>query len=307
MKTLKFAILAALLLALVFLLGAMTASAAGEPNLTPIGAPYIDNQAHSIDANTNLWYRFDYALGANGEREVTTIRLLHGNQSGVGFEIYEPQDLTVYWDKDFDPVIGRGTAASIPCDEGPCFSDDLTWVGAFGGSGAYYVRVVNQNPYPTTALLTIEGKGVRLAPKPSVLAAAPALSRASLDDPGKAALIEGDVQTVPANSATWYRFDYQVKDNGERPIKTITLLYGTKSGMHFQVYSPEILPQWWDHDPIGEGTASKVDCDTGTISGEGHCLSDDLTWTGAFGMSATYYVRVVNDTPNDGYVHLTIR
>lgn len=306
MKTLKLTLVVTCLLALVLALGAMTASAAGEQNATPAGAPYIDNQAHAIDAKASLWYRFDYVLGTKGEREPITLKLVQGNKSGVGFEIYEPQDMPIFWEEEYHPVIGRGTASSQACDAGRCPSDDLTWVGAFSASGTYYVRIVNKNSSATTALLTIEGNGVRLAPRPAP-ASAPPLAAVNMDDPSKATLIDGKVQNIPANAAVWYRFDYQVKDNGERPTKTIALLYGNKSGMHFEVYSPEILNQWWDQDPIGKGTAYKVNCDTGVVVGQSDCESEDLTWTGSFGVSGTYYVRVVNDQPNAANAQLTLR
>jgi hypothetical protein len=115
------------------------------------------------------------------------------------------------------------------------------------------------------------------------------------DDPTRAVVLDGKQQTIPAQSAGWYRFDYSPSD-----IKTVRLLYGNKSGLRFEVYSPEILNNWWENDPIGVGLPQMVVCSTGW------CKGDDLTWTGAFGMQGTYFIRVINSSAFDMPALLTI-
>ncbi len=289
MKTLK--TFSLMLVVLAFLLGlSAMAAAAEEPvlvtNANPGGASYIDGQAHPIAANGSLWYRFDYNLSSSGRPQMTTLKLLYGNASGVGFELYEPMDMNAYADGGLKPVIGRGMPSG----------DDLVWYGALGAGGAYYVRVLNTNPFATTALLSIQGNGITSAPIAVTGVSAVAKSTATMDDPAKSVIFDGKPQTVAAQSALWYRFDYSATD-----VKTIRLVYGAKSGLEFEVYSPEILGSWWTNKPIGIGTVERVVCSTGL------CATDDLTWVGAFGASGTYYARVINDSANDAPVLLTIQ
>ena len=288
MKTLRISTLVLLALALLLSLSAM-AAAAQEPvaNLYPSGALYIDNQVHNIPASTSLWYHFDYALSSSLKPQMTTLKLLYGDVSNVGFDIFEPQDMNAYTQSGLKPIIGKGMPNG----------DDLVWTGALGATGTYYVRVTNYNTYATTFLLTISGKGVSVtAPIAVTGVSATATTTANMDDPNKAVLLDGKSQTVPANSAIWYRFDYSAGD-----INTIRLQYGVKSGLSFEVYTPEILNKWWTNDPIGVGRPEMQVCSTRW------CQGNDLVWVGAFGMDGTYYVRVINGTGNDMPAELTIK
>lgn len=258
---------------------------------SPFGAPYIDNQAHPIKANADLWYRFDYLLSDSGKPRMTSLRLLYGNKSGVDFEIYEPQDMSVYSDKFFSPVIGRGMPEMLACSTGWCEGDDLVWNGALGASGTYFVRIINHTQFATTFLLSIDGKGVVLSAPIAVTATSgSATTTPNLDDPNRAVMLDGKQQLIPAQSALWFQFNYKI-DREKSVVDHIRLVYGVKSGLRFQVYTPEILGNWWENDPIGVGVPEMVPCSTGM------CKSDDLIWVGAFGASGTYYVRVINDSP----------
>lgn len=292
------------LVALVLLagLGAMSVAAEGPvASIVPSGAGYIDNLVHPIQANQSVWHKFDYKLSSSGSPQMTTLKLLYGNRSGVGFEIYEPQDINAYTDTTLSPVIGRGMPEMIPCDTGWCATGNLVLSGAFGATGTYHVRIFNTNEYATTYLLTAEGKGISLAQPIAVTAAVPAATTVSLDDPNKAKALDGKSVVIPANSAVWQTFSYPITDWTSHPAKTLTLLYGNKSGLAFEVYSPEILGAWWDNNPIGEGKPQMAPCETGW------CRGDNLVWSGAFGGAGTYFVRIINPTAVDMPAVLTLQ
>ncbi len=130
-------------------------------NTDPGHATVMDNQAHTIAANTAVWYRFAYA----GDKSQIAIVLPNGNVSGVQFNVWTAQGASDWW--DLQPV-GRGTAMSVNCTTGApeektgCFANDLNWNGNFDLSGTYYVQVVNTTASPVSAMLTIQGDGVTL-------------------------------------------------------------------------------------------------------------------------------------------------
>ncbi len=77
----------AALLAFGLLLGfGLTGARADDSN--PLNAPYLDNQAHRIGANSDTWFRFDYSGTPTSERPVTDITMVNGNRSRLGFEVW---------------------------------------------------------------------------------------------------------------------------------------------------------------------------------------------------------------------------
>ncbi len=302
MKALRIVGLVLVVVALLAGFGAMTVAADGPVvYAAPVSASYIDNQAHTIQPNSSVLYRFDYTIDTiDGLRPTTTITLLNGNVTGLTFAVWTPDMVT---DMADNKPIGLGSTFNVGSDSGIVQSTDLMWSGAFGASGSYYVQVTNPNSAAMSAQLMISGSGVSLAPiavtGPSANAAQPG---PNTDDPNKAVALNGASQTVPANSAMWFSFNYAVNtDTGARPVQTITLANGTASGLSFQVYSPDLLNNWWQNAPIGSGT-------TEMVAGEnGMAPSADLTWTGAFGGSGTYYVRVINNSANAIPAVLTIQ
>jgi hypothetical protein len=50
---------------------------------------------------------------------------------------------------------GHGTTEIVPCPTGKCATSDLTWGGAFGSTGTYYVRVINPNASDVTTTLSL--------------------------------------------------------------------------------------------------------------------------------------------------------
>lgn len=295
MKILRMTTAVGLVLTALLSLGAMTAAAQG-----PIA--FLDNTSHTLAANASQLYRFDYAVdNQNNVRPMTTITLANGTNSGLGFQVWTPETIN---DMADNKPIGIGTPQTVDCDTGEitaaggCQSPDLTWSGAFGTSGTYFVLVTNNTNNQLSYTFKVQGSGVSLgqqqASAPSAPAAAPALA-ASTDDPARAAAINGQSASIPADGATWYRFDYALNSDGTRPLVAIKMPNATNSGVSFQVWSPDTLSGgWWNNKPIGIGTPQTVDCDTGEITAAGDCQSPDMTWSGTFGASGTYFVRVVN-------------
>ncbi len=312
----------------------------------PFQAPYIDNKVHSIAANSDTWFRFDYAINSP-TRTLVTLTMVNGVQSGPGFEVWAPENITEWWTRK---PTGKGMVQAIDCvtgtlmGGGQCQSKDLIWIGAFGGKGTYYVRVINNNPSPMNFLLTVQGESVTLPTGPAIPPAAtpaigpgvPAPARTPTmvavptpyDDPYHAAPLDGQVHTLPGNSATWYQFDYGVPGDFQyHPQVGLRLIGAAGTGVGFQVWSPERLTEWWLGSPVGRGTQEfAFACEsqpvptatpfptnqptptetptstpqpTATPGPEPICThtpTNDLTWFGAFGGPGTYYVRVVNTT-----------
>lgn len=162
-------------IALLLTLGITSAAAAPMvPNDSPAGANAIDNQPHTVPVSKSLWYRFDYRSSSRPQdRTPIYLTLVNGNNSGVEMSVYtfeqvndDLADLTENWRAE-QPV-GRGTAQHFNCDNhiprpnGECVSNDLTWVGTFATGGTYFVRIRNNNPFPTNFTLTVQGADVSL-------------------------------------------------------------------------------------------------------------------------------------------------
>ncbi len=319
----------ALTLVLVLVVGVVSCLIVGASlsQVDPYHAPFIDNQPHTLEANADTWFKFDYGL-VNSTPPIVMLRLVNGASSGVRFEVWAPKDIAA-WSQN-QPV-GRGTVARVDCSTGlpggtDCLSNDLSWAGAFGGPGTFYVHVVNDTPSPQSFFLTIQGAGVGLgaptapgATTPGATAAhaptapppthtsTPSAAPAIRDDPNFAAPIDGQLHSIPAQSATWYKFDY----GSGRNVVSLRLVNGVQTLVRFEVWAGKDIPNWWGNKPVGRGTqevivgcnpaeaTETVEADTPTPTAEppsgGHCPTNDLTWSGAFGGAGTYYVRVVND------------
>jgi hypothetical protein len=130
------------------------------PNVDdPNRAGPIDGNIHILAAKSATWYRFDYALSDTGARQQRIVTLVNGNNSGVRFEVWTPDNLNNWWEKK---PVGRSTSFQIDCDtgaasdQGACQSNDLAWAGSFNVGWAVYVRVVNENDHPSLFQLTLK-------------------------------------------------------------------------------------------------------------------------------------------------------
>lgn len=122
--------------------------------------------------------------------------------------------------------------------------------------------------------------------------------------PDTAAYINGQPQSIPANTTQWYKFDYV----GDKSLITILMPNGTDSLVAFNVFTPEEAAHWWDKPkPVGRGTAYSVNCTTGEEVYWGTCKSNDLKWKGQFNFPGTFYIQVVNYNTGTANFTLTIQ
>jgi len=289
MKALRIAGLTLVGLALLAGFGARVAAADGPvASAVPVYAPYMDNQIHTLGPKESALFRFDYHVSDPSNRPVTTIILRYGNDSGVDFEVWTPDDVTNMAD---NKPIGRGSPFMVGCVDGLCTSPDSIWAGSFGGSGTYYVRVINTNSATTTAKLLISGDGVSLAPAP-IAVTGPSVGAqsivASAVPVNPTPYLDNQIHTLGPKESALFRFDYHVSDPSNLPVTTIIMRYGHDSGVNFEVWTPDDVTNMADNDPIGRGSSFMVACV------DGLCTSPDSIWAGSFGGSGTYYVRVIN-------------
>ena len=126
-------------------------------------------------------------------------------------------------------------------------------------------------------------------------------------DPATIPFADNQPHAIAANASLWFRFGYDnSSDTSERPTATIRLVNGNHSGVIFEVWPPERVNNTADNKPVGRGTAMNIDCATGQPSERGQCQTSDLSWTGGFGASGTYFVRVINTNNNQVSFWLTI-
>jgi len=98
---------------------------------------------------------------------------------------------------------------------------------------------------------------------------------------GDAILPVGQTQTVPANSAQWYRFD----TGGQKKPALVTLDAGSANGLRLAVYTPSAIASWQQQgnklQAIGMGGPTQL---------------HTLAWDGVVDQAGTYYAVVYNDT-----------
>lgn len=113
-------------------------------------------------------------------------------------------------------------------------------------------------------------------------------------EPYDAPYLDTDPHGIAPYSTTWYRFEFVVDHPGflcrffacpDRAVYSgsavIRLNDIARSGIRFEVYSPDRLADWRDSGPVGAGGQT----------------GDDLVWAGESSTNGTWYVRVVNDRP----------
>ena len=114
----------------------------------------IQGQTQTVPGNSSLWYRFDYQGDSTpGQRDTVTIVMPNGTDSGLGFKVWTPGQISDWW--ELTPI-GQGTSQNLrdsngtPADYGQVQSSDLSWKGTFGETGTYYVQVENKTDSPLT-------------------------------------------------------------------------------------------------------------------------------------------------------------
>ena len=256
MKALRWIGLALLALVVFLGFGAMTAAAQGPVTFAaPIKAPYIDNQSHTITPNQFVLYRFDYVLDDPNARPLplTTIRLPNGYNSGLNFEVWTPEAVT---DMADDHFVGRGSPEMIHCDTsdtGACTTGDMIWIGAFGSSGPYYVRVVTNNVFNPNPNLTatstsagnargvdykliITGDAVRLGGSPIAVT-----GQTTNSQPSNTSGANATTGTQPSTGTTSNATTQPVGNAADDPAKAVALDNSPKS-------IPANSVQWYKFD-----------------------------------------------------------
>ena len=131
-----------------------------------------------------------------------------------------------------------------------------------------------------------------------------AFADAPNSQPNTATYINGQPQSIPAQTTQWYKFDYR----GDKSLITILMPNGTDSLVAFNVFTPEQAKTWWEPKtkPVGRGTPYSIDCATGEEVYWGECKSNDLKWKGEFNFPGTFFVQVVNYNTGTANFTLTI-
>jgi hypothetical protein len=143
-------VIALIVAGVAFIAGAAPSANAQGPGA--FGAPYVDNQWHTIAPNATQWYVFNRP----DDRTSVTLTLVNGVALGLAFNVFAPGKT--------DQPIGRGTASQVSCNGAKCASADLTWTGGASSPGLYSVQVINTRPIATTYLLTLTGLSIVPAP-----------------------------------------------------------------------------------------------------------------------------------------------
>lgn len=95
-------------------------------NTDPSKAVATDGYAHTIPAQSELWYRFEFPNGLH-----SIITLADAARNGLSLEVYAPDQLNTWWKGD---PLGRGDVVGA----------DLVWAGDPDGGTVRYLRVVNR-------------------------------------------------------------------------------------------------------------------------------------------------------------------
>jgi len=261
MKTLRWF----LVLAVVALMLTVGAISVGAANSDPSSAPYVDNAIHSIGANVDTWYRFEYT-GDHSQITVKLVDALHdGTNRGLSFQVYTPSQMQEWWKHD---GIGAGSRSG----------DDLLWSGNAHESGTWMVKVMNANPSEMTFNLVVTGEKVSFVPpsEPANAAAAPSIGTTlENENPNNAIAVDENLKVIPANTTLWYRFPY----SGTHEQAILKVIGGNKNLLRVHIHTPEQMKTWWNVTPVGQATPKE----------------DDLIWSGNSEQAGMWYVEVIND------------
>lgn len=92
-------------------------------------------------------------------------------------------------------------------------------------------------------------------------------------------------RVIPPKADLWFKFDY----GGDKSQITARIPDAKLSLIEFKVYTSEQAQNYEREDKfIGVGSPPRVSCSSGP------CDSNELSWSGSFSQSGTYYLRVTN-------------
>lgn len=228
------------------------------------------------------WYAFNYD---GGEGQIY-VRLDAEPKDGVTFSVRTPEQVRIWQE--------TGDMEACGCSsENEAEQIDAFWTGNFKSQGKYYVVVKHSGTRSTPAsyALTVDGEGVwyeaPAKPLPVVAPAPKAKERA-------AEMVMAPDQWMPmeVGSEHWFRFRYE----GDGSQIEINLDADPDSGATFSVWTPEqarLFALGEDIGPVGRGS-------------EDANAPGDLTWSGSFPGSGTYFVRVEHSGAAPSNCKLTI-
>lgn len=94
-------------------------------------------------------------------------------------------------------------------------------------------------------------------------------------------------RVIPPKADLWFKFNY----GGDKSQIVVRIPDAKLSNISFKVYTSEQAQNYESEDKyIGVGSPPRVSCDSGP------CDSNELSWSGSFGQSGVYYLRVTNDS-----------
>lgn len=270
---------ALVLSALIVMTSVVTAFAASGPeSATAPGDGWV-----AIQSGESHWYTFRDE-GDNGQ--ITVEMDVEGD---AGFSVYTPGQVAVWQDGGDLNSIGIGTANDN-------VSADLLWSGNFNQSGDYYVVVSQRNSGNSNYQLRISGADVWFpAPAAEMTATTPAMD-AAMDATTPAASTSAQatdgMNTLLPGAEAVVSFDY----DGKAGQILASLDSDPDSAITFSIWTPdqwERRSQGQDIQPIGRGSANDF-------------VDGDLSWSGNFVDSGTYYLLLTNGSSQTASYSLSI-
>lgn len=254
-----------------------TALRAVTPTATEPDDTMLLDTWYPVAMGEQEWLVFNY----DGKKDPIEIHLYAKPTEGVAFRVLTPTQMEHWRDTGKIEAIGAGSYNEFEKSE-------LFWTGEFNLPGTYYVLVDHSKVIKDTVWckLTITGKGVSF---PSATGASPYAPVASpiqpVADPAAGggpdlAYLPGKWQEMREGVQNWFMFTYD--KHASDPMIAIKFYAQHTEGVIFKVLTPEQAAEWRTDGKLewtGVGTKDKSS-------------SADLSWTGEFTTSGTYYVVV---------------
>lgn len=245
---------------------ALAAGSGPQDTMAPVGT------WTAIDKGQRHWYAFEY----DGEGDAIEVSMTAEPSAGAMFHVLTNAQVQA-WQQDGDlEGCGCGT-------ENENMAADSFWTGNFNSAGTYYIVVEHSGVHDGLVDYALEasGKGVTTT-SPAVVRVEVVAAPAAAAAPTEAAEAEMTMETgewmpLHAGEDHWFEFRYE----GDEAI-SVMLDAEPDCAVTFSVYTAEQLRRYAlgeDIEPVGQGS-------------ENEFLAGDLSWTGSFPGSGTFYVKV---------------
>jgi len=271
--------IAVVLSALIVMTSVVSAFAAtGPESATAPGDGWV-----SIEAGQSHWYTF------RDEGDNNQINVEMDVVGSAGFAVYTPAEVAVWQNGGELDSIGIGTSNDN-------ISADLFWAGNFNQSGDYYVVVSQGSSGSSDYQLRISGADVWFpVPAAEMTASTPAMAlemspEMAMDS--ASATDSTDPNSLLPGAEAVVSFDY----DGKAGQILASLDSDPDSAITFSVWTPsqwQLRSQGQDVDPIGRGSANDY-------------VAGDLSWSGNFVESGTYYLILTNGSSQNASYTLAI-